>query len=158
MGMLLRGRTRNGREGIRDALKDTVEVQTPGLAWDAAGDDGGEVTSVGRSRGRDLPSSHPPGTCGTVTQRKSHGFAQEGVTLELNFHLRTDAGHKGWDSKICLCSLRCAVLTEPFVPNQAWQSPPFWFLLMLSHAQGGCKSHQEKLWAEFFRWAITAKW
>lgn len=32
MGMLLCGRIRNGREGIRDALKDTVEVQTPGLA------------------------------------------------------------------------------------------------------------------------------
>lgn len=32
MEMLLCGRIRNGREGMGETLKDTVEVQTPGLA------------------------------------------------------------------------------------------------------------------------------
>lgn len=32
MEMLLCGRIRNGREGMEETLKDTVGVQTPGLA------------------------------------------------------------------------------------------------------------------------------
>lgn len=43
-----------------------------------------------------MPHTHPPVGCGTVTQRmKSHGFAQEDVTLEVNIYPRTHARHKG---------------------------------------------------------------
>lgn len=124
MEMLLCGRIRNGREGMQETLKDTVGVQTPGLAQAERLQVMTEVR-LPRWVVAEAETCHP--LVLLWHSEKEGPWLYTGRCYSRHEH---SPQNRGWTQRLRLqdlsvASTRCAALTEPYVPSQTWKSPPF---------------------------------